>query len=120
VTRRRWRRPPPARYPAIVATLAAKLLLAAASVVLGQGPAAEERRLELVARRFRLPPAEVRLLRARGLEWRDVEHALALSEKTGEPVSELLKLREDGRGWGRIAVERGVRLEDLKRDEPRR
>ena len=102
--------------------LAAWLLLAGLAPARGQAPpaAGETRRLEAVSRRFEAPPAEVRALREKGLEWREVEHALGISERTGKPVSELLKMREDGLGWGRIAVEHGLRLEDLKKDEPRR
>ena len=100
--------------------LAAVLFLVCASFAGQQESPIETRRASLLSRRFRLPEAEVEDLRRRGLEWREVEHALAISERTGRPVSELLKRRQDGIPWGAIAVENGLRLEDLRKDEPRR
>lgn len=56
-------------------------------------------------------------LRAKGLGWGEVRHALAIAQKSGQPLSEVLKLKDSGMGWGQIAQHYGFKLGEVGRAE---
>lgn len=70
---------------------------------------------EKLAAEFGVTQQAVYDLRASGLGWGEVRHALAISRKSGQPVSEVLKLRDSGLGWGKIAQHYGFKLGDAYR-----
>lgn len=72
---------------------------------------------EKLAAEFGVTQQAVYDLRAGGLGWGEVRHALAISRKSGQPVSEVLKLRDSGLGWGKIAQRYGFTLGEAGRKE---
>lgn len=70
----------------------------------------QQKQIDKLAAEFGVTTEEVTSLRAKGLGWGEVRHALSLSQKTGKPVADIMKMRESGMGWGEIAHKEGVKL----------
>lgn len=65
---------------------------------------------EKLAAQFGVTQQEVFDLRAKGLGWGEVRHALAIARKADVPVADVLKLRDSGMGWGKISQNYGFKL----------
>jgi hypothetical protein len=74
----------------------------------GQGKAAE------LSARYKVTEKEVTDLRDKKMGWGEIDHALAISQKSGKPLSEIMAMRDSGMGWGKIAQKEGVKLGELK------
>jgi hypothetical protein len=72
---------------------------------------------EKLAAEFGVTQQAVYDLRAGGLGWGEVRHALAIARRADKPVSEVLKLRDSGMGWGKIARHYGFTLGEAGRKE---
>jgi hypothetical protein len=70
----------------------------------------QQKQVDKLAAEFGVAKEEVSGLRAKGLGWGEVRHALSLSQKTGKPVADIMKMRESGMGWGEISRKEGVKL----------
>src|SRR5207247_1341589 len=71
------------------------------------------RKVAELAERFKVPEQQVSDLRAKGLGWGEVSHALGIAQKAGVPVADVMKLRDSGMGWGRIAKNYGFKMGDV-------
>lgn len=76
--------------------------------------AARQRRAGELASRYRVSREKVLELRERGLGWGEVDHAFAISQRSGRPLVEVLGLRDQGMGWGEIARSYGFSLGEAK------
>jgi hypothetical protein len=88
------------------------LLLAAAPYA----AAADKKPAEL-AKKYNVTEKEVADLRAKKLGWGEIDNALAISRKSGKPLSEIMAMRDSGMGWGQIAKKEGFTLGEVKRSE---
>ncbi len=61
---------------------------------------------------FNVPAVEVMRLHDRGLTWREVRHALFISEQSGRPVNEVVGLKESGMDFDDIAARYNVNLKE--------
>ncbi|MBI4423142.1 MAG: hypothetical protein HY554_05415 [Elusimicrobia bacterium] len=95
----------------------AALLLFATSVSAERGGANDPKVAEL-AGRYGVEEETVTGLRDRGLGWGEVDRALSFSERSGKPLTEVLRLRDGGMGWGRIARELGLHPSAARGKEP--
>lgn len=62
-----------------------------------------QKQVDKLAAEFKVAPADIEALRAKGLGWGEIRHAYAIAHKANVPVADVIKLRESGMGWGRIA-----------------
>lgn len=70
---------------------------------------------EKLAAQFGVTQQEVYDLRAKGLGWGEVRHALAIARKADVPVADVLKRRDSGMGWGKISQHYGFKLGEAAR-----
>ncbi len=105
------------------AFLAAVLTLGAAGPARGAdtsasppGMTAEARRAEGLAALYGARPELAGWLRALGLEWVEVECALAIAARAERPVIEVLDLRGAGMEWGQVAQAYGFMLGEAIRN----
>lgn len=68
-----------------------------------------------MAARHHVGASDLQDLRAKGMNWSDIGRALAVSDKAGIPMSEVLGQRQAGRGWDQIAKEHGFKMSDVDR-----
>jgi len=79
----------------------------------------EEKILGKYSERFGVDTETLADLRAERFGYGEISHALVLSEKTGKPLDEIVAMRDDGKGWGQIADEHGVKLREATREVKR-
>ena len=65
-------------------------------------------RVEAIARFFDVDPTTVQRLRAQGLGWGAIVHALSIARAAGRSVDDVVAEHQNGKGWGAIAKESGV------------
>lgn len=93
----------------------------------GKTPPATQKARRL-AREYDANSADVQALRDRGMGWGEIRRALAISQRSGKPLSEIVELRDAGMGWGEIASRYNVDTDDsalkdveaLRREERRK
>lgn len=77
-------------------------------------PEPPSERVSALAAEFKVTAEEVSGLRAKGMGWGEVRHALAISRKAGVPLADVVKLRESGMGWGSISQKYGFKLGEAR------
>ncbi|MBI4424299.1 MAG: hypothetical protein HY554_11255 [Elusimicrobia bacterium] len=75
-------------------------------------PRRVHRRAARLADEFEVSGDEVMRLRDRGLGWREIRHALFISEQSGRPVNEIVGLKDSGMDWDDIAARYNVDLKE--------
>jgi hypothetical protein len=90
------------------------LLLACLAAPLAAEDAKEgkDAKADSLAAEYNVPKARVLALREK-MGWGEVKHALAISNKAGVPVDDVVALRDSGMGWGQIAQKYGFKLGDV-------
>lgn len=78
-----------------------------------QTPKPKPSKVSELAGRYNVPEKDVSDLRDKGMGWGEIKHALAISQKSGQPLSEVMKLRDSGMGWGKIAKQYGFKLGEV-------
>lgn len=73
-----------------------------------------KKHLEKLSAEFGVTEARLVELREKGMGWGEIGHALAIAQKSGKPLDDVLKLRESGMGWGEIAKQYGFKLGEIK------
>lgn len=73
-----------------------------------------KKHLEKLSSEFGVTEARLVELREKGMGWGEIGHALAIAQKSGKPLDDVLKLRESGMGWGEIAKQYGFKLGEIK------
>ena len=71
-----------------------------------------DKQVDKLAAQFKVPESQITDLRAKGLGWGEISNALAISQKAGAPLADVLKLRDSHMGWGKIAQKYGFKLGD--------
>lgn len=66
-----------------------------------------------LAAEYKVPAADIERMRADKLGWGEIGDALAISQKAGVPVDQVLAQRKSGLGWGEIAQKYGFTLGDV-------
>ncbi len=69
-----------------------------------------ERVITSLSEKFKVPQSTIQNLRAQNLGFGEISILLALSEATKKPTSLLLQQFKSGEGWGKIAMNEGVKL----------
>jgi hypothetical protein len=81
-----------------------------------QGAAAsptEPAPLSRLAAHYRVSERELVSLREQGMGWSEIGHAVAIAEKSGEPLNDVVDLRKSGLDWSQIAGRFGFTLSDV-------
>ncbi len=73
-------------------------------------PQGAEKVIASLSEKFKVPQSTIQDLRAQKLGFGEISILLALSEATGKPASQLLQQFKSGEGWGKIAMNEGVKL----------
>ena len=75
----------------------------------------QEKQVSKLASKYNVTEAQIRSMRTdgKGMGWGEIGHALAISQKAGVPLADVLKLRESGMGWGEIAKKYNFKLGDV-------
>lgn len=76
--------------------------------------AADDGTAARLAARYKLPEKEVLALRAKSLGWGEIDDALAISRRSGKPVSAIIAMHDKGMGWSAIAKKHGFTLGQLR------
>jgi len=81
----------------------------AIEVPLAMGPTAIYNKNGLVV----LTDQDARLFERMGYSWRDIAVATNIAKRTGEPVDDLLRVRDSGHTWRQISLERGLNADSM-------
>lgn len=73
-------------------------------------PEGAEKVVQNLSEKFKVPESTIHDLRAQKLGFGEISILLALSQATGKSTSELLQKFKGGEGWGKIAMDEGVKL----------
>jgi len=73
-------------------------------------PQGAEKVIASLSEKFKVPQSTIQDFRAQKLGFGEISILLALSEATGKPTSQLLQKFKSGEGWGKIAMNEGVKL----------
>ena len=87
------------------------------------GPADAAHPQQKLAAKFGVDEADIAGLRDQNLGYGEIDHALTLAERmpggiTDENVAHVLEQRQDGMGWGQIALAQGTTLGNAKKEFP--
>lgn len=75
----------------------------------------QEKQVAKLAAKFNVSEADIRAMRSdgKGMGWGEIGHALAIAQKSGQPLADILKLRESKMGWGEIAKKYNLKLGEI-------
>ncbi len=76
----------------------------------------EEKILGKYSERFGVETETLADLRAERFGYGEISHAFVLSEMTERSQNEIMAMRREGKGWGEIADELGVKLREARRE----
>jgi hypothetical protein len=81
----------------------------------GSGPSrlAADQKIQQLAVKYNVQPAEIEALRKKGVSWIDIADALAIAKLSGKPLSEIMELRAQGAGWGAVCRKYGLKPSDV-------
>src|SRR5690349_12145769 len=83
-----------------VSTLSLSRISGAETVPIRESPSSKAQN---IAAQYKVDPQMVMSLRTdKKLGWGEINHLLAISQKTGQTTDAILALRESGMGWGQI------------------
>lgn len=72
-----------------------------------------KRLTDKLATEYKVPAADIDKMRADKLGWGEIGNALAISQKAGVPLDQVLAARKSGLGWGEIAQKYGFKLGEV-------
>jgi hypothetical protein len=63
--------------------------------------------------------SEVKDLRGKGWSWRDIGYGVAIAERSGKPLQEVVSEKNSGLRWREVADRNGFRLKEVKKEAKR-
>jgi hypothetical protein len=74
---------------------------------------AADPKVQQVAVKYNVQPAEIEALRKKGVSWIDIADALVISKLSGKPLSEIMEQRAQGKGWGGLCRKYNLKPSDV-------
>ncbi|MBI3547582.1 MAG: hypothetical protein HY078_00880 [Elusimicrobia bacterium] len=106
-----------------MATLAGLLLMAPTAAKLADAPPAPDKpvtevrdpdkHVAALSAAYDVTPERIKELRAKGMGWGEIRHALAISKRANVPLEDVLKQRRSEKGWGQVARHYGFSLGEV-------
>ena len=76
----------------------------------------EQKVIAKLALQYNVLEQDIVNLRAQGLGYGEISHALVIANKTGETLGTIVALRTDGMGWGTIAKKYNLNLGQITKE----